>query len=160
MDSQSKKLYRSKNNRIIAGVAGGLGNYFEVDPILIRAVFILFTLVSGFGILLYLILILLIPEEPNGANPNLDKDNYSENGSRITKSAQEAKRNFQSVANQIKINSRWLKGKRDAAGIAFTLIGLFALGNQLLPHWFNWALIWPMLIILIGLYILSRGRGV
>ena len=58
-----KKLYRSKDNRMIFGVCGGLGEYFEIDPTLVRLAWLLFAL-WGAGILAYLIAWIIIPEEP------------------------------------------------------------------------------------------------
>ncbi|MBQ8385985.1 MAG: PspC domain-containing protein [Paludibacteraceae bacterium] len=57
-----KKLYRSPN-RILAGVCGGIAEYFDVDPTLIRVVFAVLTLFSAAfpGLLLYIILMILIP---------------------------------------------------------------------------------------------------
>ncbi len=57
------KLYRSLKNRVIAGVAGGLGEYLNIDPVVIRIIFIVLTVFSGSGVLLYLIMWLIIPDE-------------------------------------------------------------------------------------------------
>lgn len=59
-----KKLYRSRSERRIAGVCGGLAVYFKVDPFLIRLIFILFFLAGGAALLVYVILWLLVPLEP------------------------------------------------------------------------------------------------
>ena len=59
-----KKLYRSRENRMIAGVCGGLGEYFEVDPTLIRLAVVFLSLWWGGGILLYLLAWFIIPEAP------------------------------------------------------------------------------------------------
>ncbi len=59
-----KKLYRSRENRMIAGVCGGLGEYFEIDPTLVRLAVVFFSLWWGGGILLYLLAWFIIPEEP------------------------------------------------------------------------------------------------
>ncbi len=60
-----KKLYRSGKNRILAGVCGGLGDYFDVDPTIVRLAWIIFTLMSlGIGILAYLIAWIIIPRNP------------------------------------------------------------------------------------------------
>jgi phage shock protein C len=64
MSSVVKKLYRSRKDRIIGGVCGGLGEYLSMDPTVIRILYILFALTGGSGILVYLILLLVIPEEP------------------------------------------------------------------------------------------------
>jgi len=60
---QVKKLYRSKTNRIIAGVCGGLGEYFNIDPTIVRLIWILFSLALGAGIITYIIAWLIIPEK-------------------------------------------------------------------------------------------------
>ena len=59
----SKRLYRSRTNKTLGGVCGGLGDYFSIDPILFRLAFILLVLLAGTGVLAYLILWLVVPEE-------------------------------------------------------------------------------------------------
>ena len=57
-----KKLYRSEENQIIAGVCGGIGEYFDIDPTLIRVIYIFLSfLTGGFGFLMYLLLWIIIP---------------------------------------------------------------------------------------------------
>ena len=58
-----KRLYRSERNRMIAGVCGGLGEYFDVDPVLIRLLWVIFTFAFGSGLLIYIIACILIPNE-------------------------------------------------------------------------------------------------
>ncbi|MBC7086170.1 MAG: PspC domain-containing protein [Methanomethylovorans sp.] len=58
-----KKLCRSKKERIIAGVCGGIGTYLNIDPTLIRLLWIFLIFLSGGGILAYFIAWLIIPEE-------------------------------------------------------------------------------------------------
>jgi phage shock protein PspC (stress-responsive transcriptional regulator) len=60
--SDSKRLYRDTDNAMIAGVAAGLGNYFGVDTLIIRLLFVVATFAGGWGILVYLVLWLLVPE--------------------------------------------------------------------------------------------------
>ncbi len=64
--SEVKRLYRSRNDRMIAGVAGGLGEYLGMDPTIVRILFVVFALGAGTGVLAYLIMALIIPEEPMG----------------------------------------------------------------------------------------------
>lgn len=59
-----KKLFRSRSERRIAGVCGGLAVYFKVDPFLIRLIFILFFLAGGAALLVYVIMWLIVPLEP------------------------------------------------------------------------------------------------
>ena len=64
MAEKPKKLYRSRTNRWLVGVCGGIGEYFNIDPTVIRVIFVLAFLVLGGGLWVYLILWLIIPLEP------------------------------------------------------------------------------------------------
>ena len=64
MTTETRRLYRSLRQRMIGGVCGGLGEYLAIDPTLIRVLFILAAIFGGHGVLLYLILLLLVPIEP------------------------------------------------------------------------------------------------
>ena len=58
-----KRLYRSRNERILGGVCGGLGEYFGVDPVVIRLIWVVLTLLTLFmGIIVYIIAWIIIPE--------------------------------------------------------------------------------------------------
>lgn len=57
-------LYRSRTDRWIAGVCGGLGAYFNVDSNAIRLAFVLLALWQGFGVLVYLLMVIIVPDEP------------------------------------------------------------------------------------------------
>lgn len=59
-----KKLYRSRNDRKIAGVCGGLAEYFNIDPVWIRLLFIIFFLAGGAAFLVYMIMWILVPNDP------------------------------------------------------------------------------------------------
>jgi phage shock protein C len=60
---QVKELYRSKNHRMIAGVCGGIGEYLNTDPTLIRLIWALTSFYYGAGILVYLLAWIIIPEK-------------------------------------------------------------------------------------------------
>lgn len=60
----AKKLYRSRSDRKIAGICGGLAEYFGADPTLVRVLFVLSILLPGPQVLAYLILWVIIPERP------------------------------------------------------------------------------------------------
>ena len=57
-----KKLERPNDDRMIAGVCAGLGNYFGIDPTIIRILFVLFFLFAGGGVLIYLVLWIVMPQ--------------------------------------------------------------------------------------------------
>lgn len=59
-----ERLFRSRKERVIGGVCGGLGEYFGIDPIIIRIILAILIIVKGVGILAYIIMWIAIPEEP------------------------------------------------------------------------------------------------
>lgn len=63
MENTTKRLYRSRSNRMLAGVCGGIAEYFGVDPTIVRLVAVFFALAGGPGIIFYIILALIFPEE-------------------------------------------------------------------------------------------------
>lgn len=67
--SEYKRLYRSVDDRMITGVCGGIAKYFNVDPTLIRLLFVIFAFAGGPGILAYIVLAIIMPEEPAGYTP-------------------------------------------------------------------------------------------
>lgn len=78
MSAEYKKLYRCRENRIIGGVCGGLGKYLGVDPTAIRLIYIILALWFGFGILAYIIFLILVPEEPMDSTITPQQSNSQE----------------------------------------------------------------------------------
>jgi len=64
MVKKTKRIYRSGKEKILGGVCGGLGEYFNIDPTIVRLLWILFCLVWGIGILFYFIAWFIIPRNP------------------------------------------------------------------------------------------------
>jgi phage shock protein C len=64
--AQTRKLYRSRTDRKLAGVCGGLAQYFNADPTVIRVLFVVLALLGGPGLVIYLVLWIIVPEEPQG----------------------------------------------------------------------------------------------
>lgn len=58
----NRKLYKSNQNKMIAGVCGGLGEFFDIDPTLIRLLWVIFALAAGSGLLVYIASAIIIPE--------------------------------------------------------------------------------------------------
>ncbi len=69
MTENVKRLYRSSKERLLGGVCGGLGVYFGIDPTLVRLIYIVLTFLLPFFILIYLVLWLVIPQEPELVEP-------------------------------------------------------------------------------------------
>ena len=62
MNETKKRLHKSRDNKMIAGICGGVGEYFDIDPTLIRLGWVLFCAMGGSGIVAYIIAAIIIPE--------------------------------------------------------------------------------------------------
>jgi phage shock protein PspC (stress-responsive transcriptional regulator) len=134
-----KRLTRSVSNRVFAGICGGLGNYFDADPIIFRVLFIIFGL-SGGGIIAYIIMMFLIPSESNfvqGPSSTGINDEWIGNVSKDVK--EEIKDNVQ---------------RHSGAFSAIAGIFLVSLGFFLLVPWFHFRFIFPIALILFGILML------
>ena len=61
---EPKKLYKSKTNRVLCGVCGGIGEYFNIDPTIVRLIMILLICGFGTGIIAYIVAAIIMPEQP------------------------------------------------------------------------------------------------
>ncbi len=68
--AETRKLYRSRSNRQVAGVCGGLAEYFNLDPTLMRVLFVVLAVLGGSGLVLYLALWIIVPNAPEGWPPS------------------------------------------------------------------------------------------
>ncbi|MFZ3057772.1 MAG: PspC domain-containing protein [Minisyncoccales bacterium] len=147
--SNSKKLYRSKANRVIFGVCGGLGEYFEIDPLVVRILFILLTFTGGSGIVIYLILAIMIP----------DSDGNRKTVNEVISGTQEK---TQELAEEIKKNSAWIVNIKNIVGLVIVFIGLDILFEQVFDFnpfsIINWGMVWALILVLIGLRIIFNSK--
>ncbi len=128
---QTKKLYRSKKNRIIGGVCGGLAEYFKIDPLIIRLIFVAMIFADGVAIIIYIILMIAVPEEPIDTAEVIDKNENRP--------------------------SSWLTDKKNIFAFILILIGTVLLLKQLLPMtWLNGHIFWSVVIILVGLFLIFK----
>lgn len=58
-----KRLYRSSSEKILGGVCGGIAEYFDTDPTIVRLLWVVFTLFYGAGLILYLVLWIIMPKK-------------------------------------------------------------------------------------------------
>ena len=144
----SKKLSRSEKNKVVGGVAGGLGEYFDIDPTVIRLIFVLITFAGGSGVLIYLILWLIIPSKGNTGDLTEETIKYN---------ATEIKEKANKFASDLKTryphphSRRWF-------GLIVILVGIVLLAENFgYRFWFfRSTIFWPAAIILFGLLILNR----
>ena len=74
-----RKLYKSSRDRVLAGVCGGIGEYFAVDSVIIRLLWVVFVLMGGAGLVAYIIAAIIIPEKPIGNMTGDEYTRYEEN---------------------------------------------------------------------------------
>jgi phage shock protein C len=145
--AETKRLYRPKANRMIAGVCAGLGEYFSLDPILFRILFVALTLAGGSGILIYIILIFIVPEEGKTGKATVESV------------VQEVQAGVQKTAQEVKQNPRWFDDRRNLVAGLIILVGIFALLNQFVSFsWISWDHFWPFVIIAVGLLLIVKRR--
>lgn len=135
-----KRLYRSKQNRVISGVCGGIGEYFNIDPTIIRILWVATSFAGGSGLIAYIIALIIIPEG--------DFEHYNQ-----------ADNAFDGV------NDGWKEPvKYDTARTNFLmggiliLVGVLFIVREFVPHWVTYNFMFPGILIIIGAAILFRGR--
>jgi phage shock protein C len=92
-------MYRDTDNRVIGGVCSGMGAYWNIDPVIVRILFIALTLAGGLGILVYLILYIVIPE----AKTTAQKIEMKGNPVNINNIKESVKKEFNSVRKNMKL---------------------------------------------------------
>lgn len=145
--NEQKKLYRSKKDRIVFGVCGGLAEYFQVDVLIIRLIFIALIFGAGSGLLIYLIFALLVPSEneiifDQKKSESKAEEFMSDLGSRTKK-----------LSYELKVGD-W----RFLFGIFLVIIGLSSLLSNIWPFNFLWHNFWPIFLITIGLLIIFKKK--
>ncbi|HNT54229.1 MAG TPA: PspC domain-containing protein [Anaerolineaceae bacterium] len=137
------RLTRSKTERMLGGVCVGLGNYLKLDPVIVRLFFVLLAIGSGIGVLIYLILWLVVPEE----------------------SAEEA--SLADRARQMGADLGTAISRPNPKSGMYLGIGLIVLGAVYLLNslnisgldWINLKYLWPVLLILGGVVLLIRRNS-
>lgn len=149
--TETKRLTKSDKDKVILGVCGGLAEYFEVDPVIVRVIFVLLALGNGFGVLIYIILAIALP------SPGDPSDMKGEE--KVKKVANDIKEKIHSVASDVKNNTEkkeQLGKARNLAGIILVFIGILALLNQFFSlHWIGEAT-FPALVVLFGAYLIFK----
>jgi len=159
-----KRLYRSRTDRMIWGVCGGLAKYFNVDPTLVRVVFVLLVLMSsGIGIIAYIILAIVVPLE--GSKSATPREVVRENVEEMKESATEFGKEVQATFGGERTGEAKpeVKERVNRAGIFFGVLlivlgALFLLNTFNIFNWLNWGHLWPLVLVAIGLIIIFSRR--
>lgn len=125
-----KKLYRSSTSKVIAGVCGGIGEYFDVDPVFVRILAVLLVFATGFAFLAYIVAWIIMPRRETPL------EHYD--------SAQPGDIQY----------SSWHKY---LPGTILIGIGVILLVRENW-YWFDWEEFWPLMLILGGLFLIFRGK--
>ena len=153
-----KKLYRSKKDCVIGGVCGGIAEYFDVDPTLIRllAVFVFF--LGGSGIIAYIIGWIIIPQNPNG-NTEDNSENKLEIEGKIKKATDKVNKKAEENLPGEESKGKSEKNRNIILGIILIIVGLVFMGTTFFPWitWIAWGTFWPVIIIVVGLVIMIRA---
>ncbi len=156
-----KRLYRSRSDRMIWGVCGGLAEYFDLDPTIVRVIMGLLIFANGLGILAYIILAIVVPLE--GSKAAAPKDAIKENMEEIKKTAGEFGREIRSTfageEDKPEVAAKTRQRRRNILGIILIVLGvLFLLGSFNLLWWFDWGKLWPLILVAVGLLIILGVR--
>lgn len=146
-------LYKSRTNKIIDGVCGGLGEYFRIDPTLIRLGWALAVFIGGTGIFLYILAMFIIPNSPGSneatytaSSPKSEPNNESTSPPPFTGSADTTMNDN----NNQRSHLIW--------GTALIIGGVYYLLHRFFPF-FSLRYWWPILLIILGVFILTKGKG-
>ncbi|MCA9381273.1 PspC domain-containing protein [Candidatus Dojkabacteria bacterium] len=143
----AKRLYRTDKNRILGGVCSGLGEYFNVDPVIFRLIFIILAFFEFSIVFIYFILWIIIPDEKHvGTNA---KDTMSRNVKEIQEKIPEITNHFGSRNNRL----GW--------GILLVVLGLYFYYNVLSDHGIlpsiDLQYLFPLLVIFAGGWLVFKG---
>ena len=155
----NKKLYRSENNKIIAGVAGGLAEYFDIDSTVMRLIFVLVTAFGGSGLLIYVVLWLIMPKNQDGQGV-VNEDSVREFAQGVKEKVREIKGEVKEEWEKKKMESSEMrKGRGGFFGWVLLIIGLLFLANKFFPFWYQLYFFnfWPLLLVLAGLILIVRA---
>ncbi len=141
-----KRLYRSRKDKVIAGVSGGIAEYFEVDPALVRLVWVVLAF-SGVGILAYIVGAIIIPEKPEPssvirtAEESIPTEGQEQPVEREEAGAEVSEPPARSDSSRV-------------LGVVLVLMGAFLLARRAIP-WFAMDKLWPVVLIALGVYFLA-----
>jgi len=139
-----KRLYRSNTHKVIGGVAGGLGEYLDIDPVLVRIAFIVALFFGGVGLLAYIIAWIIIPEQPRESTMSTPIDPQQSAVPPQPQPPQPPKSDLRHGQGSI------------VGGLVLLVIGFLFLAENFLPdfHFGDW---WPLILVAIGVGMLYKA---
>ena len=162
-----RKLYRSSREKMLAGVAGGVAEYFDIDPTLVRLAFVLTVLAGGAGVLAYIVMWIVVPQAPYGQfnMPAGDQAHSTEvppQNSEIPPQSNEAGTNDPQAAAKDPVSDYFnsVNKKKEKRGITFgiilILVGVVLLAENVFDR-FHFHDMFPLILLGIGIVILLNA---
>jgi phage shock protein PspC (stress-responsive transcriptional regulator) len=153
-----RRLYRARQDRILFGVCAGLGEYFEVDPVLIRLGFVVITLAGGAGVLAYIILALVLPEQDAASTSGREglRDDAGQIADDVRSGLSDGPAETGAGESVPTMTARRRRNQEIAALVLIGLGLLLMAGNLGWFAWMNWSIFWPLVLIAIGVAVLLR----
>lgn len=158
------RLTKSSSDKVIDGVCGGIAEFLNIDPVIIRLIFVILVFINGFGILLYIILTIIMPKAEN--IDQMPKETIQENVQEMGERLREA---GEKLGSTISRENRHKKaGHSTWLGLFLILLGTYFLLDNLnmlrwfhnMFSWFSMDIFWPLVLIFIGLWLfITRLRG-
>ncbi|KUO60588.1 hypothetical protein APF79_02055 [bacterium BRH_c32] len=161
-----ERIFRARKNKIVAGVCSGLGEYFNIDPVIVRILFVVLTVMNGIGILVYILLWIMVPEESFekafGLNNDIPPANPFENKSDENKNTTEGTASNSETTDGSSIpNFDIPMPKRTdgrlIAGSILIIIGAIFLIDDIIPS-FDFSDLFPILLILAGAFFIYNSK--
>ncbi len=146
-------LYRSESDRMLGGVCGGLSDYLRIDATLIRLFFALLFFGSGIGVLAYLALWIIMPDEKSEYAAKSFEENLKDSGENFSTRVQTVGEEFGQAVRSPHPKTGVI------VGIALIALGGVLFVENLNIHWLRWMsfdVLWPVLLIIGGVVIIQR----
>ncbi len=160
----NRKLYRSIKDKMLAGVAGGLAEYFNVDPTIVRVVFVISLFLGGAGVLAYILLWIIVPEEPFYFNMPKDKTQEETSGQSNYADPNEnsSQQNYSSTQNDFAKayeQQKQIQRKKRSTffGAALIILGFIFLADTWIPH-IHFTHFFPIILIAIGIGLIVKSK--
>ena len=149
----NKKLNRSFKDKVIGGVAGGLAEYFEIDPVIVRVLFVVSLFFHGAGLIAYIVLWIAVPEAPYVFET---ASNVGASGT--TNAEPDIKGDNPAAAYFKSLDEKKLKRNRNI-GIVLLVLGCIFLADNFIPR-IHFGDFWPIVLIALGVSLLLNSKKV
>lgn len=140
---EQNRLYRNKKEAWIGGVAAGIADYFGIDPIIIRVIFLVLIFAVGGGVLVYVVLWIAVPEKIDYFNQDFNQTSRTEAPPSVPEDDKSGSWDQRTKGSLV-------------GGIILICLGMLFLLRQFIPA-FSFEKLWPVLLIVVGVLVVFTG---